>query len=86
MLTRTRQVGGVTIVDSSGRIQLGGESAALRDLVCDLQAGDPRRFCLILAMTIILTAQVWANWSALNRHSVRFLETNLALYFQANCG
>jgi anti-sigma B factor antagonist len=36
MTTSTRQVGGVTIVDISGRIQLGQESAALRDLVCDL--------------------------------------------------
>jgi len=32
----TRQVGGVTIVDISGRIVLGEESAALRDLVRDL--------------------------------------------------
>ena len=36
MTTRIRQVGGVTIVDISGRIVLGEESAALRDLVCDL--------------------------------------------------
>jgi anti-sigma B factor antagonist len=36
MTTSTRQVGGVTIVDISGRIVLGEESAALRDLVCDL--------------------------------------------------
>ena len=34
--TSTRQVGGVTIVDVSGRIVLGEECAALRDLVCDL--------------------------------------------------
>ena len=34
--TSTRHVGGVTIVDISGRIVLGEESAALRDLVCDL--------------------------------------------------
>jgi anti-sigma B factor antagonist len=34
--TSTRQVGGVTIVDISGRIVLGEESAALRNLVCDL--------------------------------------------------
>jgi anti-sigma B factor antagonist len=32
----SRQVGGVTIVDISGRIVLGEESAALRDLVRDL--------------------------------------------------
>jgi anti-sigma B factor antagonist len=36
MTTSTRQVGGITIVDISGRIVLGEESAALRDLVCDL--------------------------------------------------
>jgi len=36
MTATTRQVGGVTIVDISGRIVLGEESAALRDLVCEL--------------------------------------------------
>src|ERR1700722_11216440 len=36
MTTNTRQVAGVTIVDISGRIVLGEESAALRQLVCDL--------------------------------------------------
>ena len=36
MTTSTRQVGGVTIVDISGRIVLGEESAALGGLVCDL--------------------------------------------------
>jgi anti-sigma B factor antagonist len=36
MTTITRQVGGITIVDISGRIVLGEESAALRELVCDL--------------------------------------------------
>jgi anti-sigma B factor antagonist len=36
MTTSTRQVGGVTIVDISGRIVLGEESAALRNLVCEL--------------------------------------------------
>jgi anti-sigma B factor antagonist len=36
MTTSTREVGGVTIVDISGRIVLGEESAALRDLVCDV--------------------------------------------------
>ena len=38
MTTSTRQVGGVTIVDISGRIVLGEESAALRSLVGDLLA------------------------------------------------
>ena len=36
MTTSTRQVGGVMIVDIGDRIVLGEESAALRDLVCDL--------------------------------------------------
>jgi anti-sigma B factor antagonist len=36
MTTSTRQVGAVTIVDIRGRIVLGEESAALRDLVRDL--------------------------------------------------
>ena len=36
MTTRIRQVGGVTIVDISGRIVLGEESAALRDVVSEL--------------------------------------------------
>jgi len=36
MTTSTRQIGGVTIVDIRGRIVLGEESAALRELVCDL--------------------------------------------------
>ena len=36
MTTSIRQAGGVTIVDISGRIVLGEESAALRDLVRDL--------------------------------------------------
>jgi anti-sigma B factor antagonist len=36
MTTSTRQVGGVTIVDISGRIVLGEECAALRDLISGL--------------------------------------------------
>jgi anti-sigma B factor antagonist len=36
MTTSTRQIDGVTIVDINGRIVLGEESAALRDLVGDL--------------------------------------------------
>jgi anti-sigma B factor antagonist len=43
MVTSTRQVGGVTIVDISGRIVLGEESAALRDLVCDLLSKGHRK-------------------------------------------
>ena len=36
MTITTRQAGDVTIVNISGRIVLGEESAALRNLVCDL--------------------------------------------------
>lgn len=36
MTTSTRQVGGVTIVDIGGRIELGEETITLRDLVRDL--------------------------------------------------
>ena len=36
MTTNIRKLGGVTLVDISGRIQLGEQSAALRDLVSDL--------------------------------------------------
>jgi anti-sigma B factor antagonist len=36
MTTSTRQVGGVTIVDISGRIVLGEESAVVRELVREL--------------------------------------------------
>ena len=36
MTTSTRQAGGVTIVDIRGRIVIGEESAALRDLARDL--------------------------------------------------
>jgi len=38
MIANTRQVGGVTIVDISGQIVLGDESAVLRGLVRDLLA------------------------------------------------
>jgi hypothetical protein len=34
--TNIRKLGGVTIVDITGRIELGEESASLRDLVRDL--------------------------------------------------
>ena len=36
MTASTRQVGGVTVVDIGGRIELGEESAALRNLVSEL--------------------------------------------------
>lgn len=48
MTTSTRQVGGVTIVDISGRIELGGESAAMRDMVCDLLSKGHKQILLNL--------------------------------------
>jgi anti-sigma B factor antagonist len=48
MTTNTRQVGGVTIVDISGRIELGEESAALRDLVRDLLSKGHKQILLNL--------------------------------------
>jgi anti-sigma B factor antagonist len=47
--TTTRQSGDVTIVDATGRIALGEESAALRDLVRDLVAKGDRKILLNLA-------------------------------------
>lgn len=49
MTTSTRQVGGVTIVDIRGRIVLGEESAALRELVCDLLRKGHKKILLNLA-------------------------------------
>lgn len=43
MTTSIRQVGGVAIVDISGRIVLGEESAALRELVHDLLSKGHRK-------------------------------------------
>ena len=48
MTTSTRQVGTVMIVDISGRIELGEESAALRDLVCDLLSKGDKEILLNL--------------------------------------
>ena len=48
MTTITRQVGEVTIVEISGRIVLGEESAALRALVCDLLADGHRKILFSL--------------------------------------
>jgi anti-sigma B factor antagonist len=48
MTTSIRQVGGVTIVDISGRIELGEESAALRELVCDLLSKGHKQILLNL--------------------------------------
>lgn len=49
MTTSTRQVGNVTIVDISGRIVLGEESAALRELVCDLLGKEQKKILLNLS-------------------------------------
>jgi anti-sigma B factor antagonist len=49
MTTSTRQVGGVTVVDISGRIELGEESAALRDLVSELLNSGHKQILLNLA-------------------------------------
>ena len=48
MTTSTRQVGGVTIVDISGQIVLGEESAALRNLVRDLLSKGHKKILLNL--------------------------------------
>ncbi len=45
----TREVGGVTIVDISGRIEIGEESAALRHRVGDLLKEGHNRILLIWA-------------------------------------
>jgi anti-sigma B factor antagonist len=48
LTTTTRQVGGVTIVDISGRIVLGEESSVLRDLVCELLGKGHKQILLNL--------------------------------------
>ena len=48
MTATTRQIGRVTIVDISGRIVLGEESAALRELVCKLLEQGHRQILLNL--------------------------------------
>ena len=47
--TSTRQVGGVTVVDVSGRITLGQESAAIRDLVTELLSKGQKKILFNLA-------------------------------------
>jgi anti-sigma B factor antagonist len=46
--TSARQIGGVTIVDISGRIVLGEESASVRDLICDLLSKGQKQILLNL--------------------------------------
>ena len=47
--TSVRNVGVVTVVDISGRIVLGDESAALRDLIAELLSKGDRKIVLDLA-------------------------------------
>ncbi len=49
MTTNTRQAGGVTIVDVRGRIVLGEESAALRDLIRSLLEQGHKKILFNLA-------------------------------------
>jgi anti-sigma B factor antagonist len=49
MTMSNRQVGPVTVVDISGRIELGGESAALRDSIRDLLTAGHKQILLNLA-------------------------------------
>ena len=48
MTASTRQVGGVTVVDISGRIELGEESATVRDLVSKLLNNGHKQILLNL--------------------------------------
>jgi anti-sigma B factor antagonist len=48
MTASTRQVSGVTVVDISGRIELGEESAAVRDLVSKLLSNGHKQILLNL--------------------------------------
>ena len=49
MTTSVRNVGDVTVVDISGRVVLGDESAALRDLIGELLSKGDRKIVLDLA-------------------------------------
>ena len=48
MTMSIRQVDGVKVVDISGRLELGKESAALRDLICDLLKNGHKQILLNL--------------------------------------
>jgi anti-sigma B factor antagonist len=48
MTTSIRQVDGVTVVDMSGRLELGQESAALRDLIFGLLTNGHKQILLNL--------------------------------------
>jgi anti-sigma B factor antagonist len=49
MTTSTRQLGTVTVVDITGRIVLGGESAAVRDVISGLLSKGHKHILLNLA-------------------------------------
>lgn len=49
MMTSVRNLGDVTVVDISGRIVLGDESAALRHLIAELLSKGDRKIVLNLA-------------------------------------
>ena len=49
MATTNREVSGVTIVDISGRIELGEESAAMRDIIRDLLSNGHKQILLNLS-------------------------------------
>jgi anti-sigma B factor antagonist len=49
MTTTTRHLGGITIVDITGRIVLGGESASVRDVIADLLSKGHKQILLNLA-------------------------------------
>ncbi len=49
MTTSTKQVGSVTVVDITGRIVLGEESASVRDVVADLLTSGHKQILLNLA-------------------------------------
>lgn len=49
MMTSTRQVGDVTVVDITGRISLGEESAALRELIMNLLSEGHQKILMNLA-------------------------------------
>ncbi len=48
MTTNTRHVGGITIVDVSGRIVLGKESTSVRDMIHDLLSKGDKQILLNL--------------------------------------
>jgi anti-sigma B factor antagonist len=58
MTTGIRQVGGVTIVDISGRIELGEESGALRDMVRDLLGKGHKQILLNLGDVHYIDSEV----------------------------